>query len=299
MRCGQLLAIIASGCNHHPTSSVDADSTCAGFATGPIGGDRPVEVHVPPGYDCTPTPLVIMLHGYSASGPIEEAYLQVKPVADARNFLYAYPDGMIDSRGYHFWNATDACCNFDGSTVDDSAYLSQLVVEIGQHYNVDPARVFFMGHSNGGFMSYRMACDHADQIAAIASLAGAMWNDVSRCKPTTTVATLEIHGTADTTIKFAGGLEGSHAYPGAQTTVTDWATLDGCTTTADTSPPPLDLDTSVAGAETTITTYASGCRPGGGGVLWTMTGSEHIPPLSSQFAADVIDFLLSHPKPSP
>lgn len=278
------------------TGAPPADGAAAD--AGPIGGDRPVDVHVPKGYvPGTPTPLVIMLHGYTASGAIEESYLGITPLSDSMGFLYAHPDGLVDKTGNRYWNATDACCDFTPTNVDDSGYLSTLIVQISQHYSVDPKRVFFMGHSNGGFMSYRMACDHADQIAAIVSLAGAMPSDASLCKPSTQVSVLEIHGTADTVIGYTGGQNLGHAYPGAQTSVADWVTLDGCASSADTSSPNLDLDAVLPGNETTVSKWASGCKPGGHVELWTITGGSHIPTLSSSFTKDFIDFLFAHPKP--
>jgi polyhydroxybutyrate depolymerase len=266
---------------------------------GGIGGSRPVAVHVPPGYvQGTAMPLVIMLHGYSATAKIEELYLQLTALSDSRGFLYAAPDGLVDKQGNQYWNATDACCDIYGTGVDDSTYLSTLIKQIQAHYTVDPKRVFFVGHSNGAFMSYRMACDHADQIAAIASLAGAMWTDVTKCAAQAPVSILEIHGTADQTIDYNGGTQiPGHPYPGAVTTVNDWVTLDGCATTADTSSPPLDLDGTIAGAETTVTKFAAGCKPGGHAELWTITGGAHIPNLTLGFSPAVIDFLLAHPKP--
>ena len=98
-------------------------------------------------------------------------------------------------------------------------------------YSVDPKRVFVLGHSNGGFMSYRMACDHADTIAAIASLAGATFDDPSMCKPSEHVSVLQIHGTADQTIKYTGDQIIGHTYPGAEKSVATWAKYDGCTGT--------------------------------------------------------------------
>jgi polyhydroxybutyrate depolymerase len=142
-----------------------------------------------------------------------------------------------------------------------------------------------------------MACDHADQIAAIVSLAGAMFDDVSRCAPKEPVAVLEVHGTADTIIPYAGGMIQGHAFPGATTTVSDWATIDGCDAMADTSAPPLDLESALAGAETTVTSYAAGCKPGGHAELWTIQGASHIPTFSPTFASGAIDFLLAHAKP--
>jgi polyhydroxybutyrate depolymerase len=264
----------------------------------PLGGSRPVSIHVPPGYVAgIPAPLVIMLHGYSASGAIEESYLMLTPLSDARGFLYAYPDGTVDANGLHFWNATDACCDIGNTMVDDSAYLSALIRQIEARYTVDPKRVFLVGHSNGGFMAYRMACDHADQIAAIASLAGAMFADVTACGAGTPVSVLHIHGTSYTVINYAGASILGHPYPSAKTTVEDWATIDGCVTDPDTSAPPLDLDSSLAGNETTIASYATNCKPGGHAELWTIQGGSHIPTLSPGFAADVIDFLFAHARP--
>ena len=256
-----------------------------------------MSVYVPSAYNAAKgAPLVVMLHGYSVSGGLEEIFLRLKPVAEARGFLYAYPNGTVDGKGNRFWNATDACCNMDGAAVDDSAYLTSLVTEIGTRYKVDPKRVFFIGHSNGGFMSYRMACDHADVIAAVVSLAGATWADPAKCHPSAPVAVLQIHGTKDTEVLY-DGKPSVPAYPSAKTTVESWATNDGCALTADTTGAPLDLDTSIPGAETQVAKYASGCKPGGHAELWTIQGGSHIPGFGDAFAPDVIDFLFAHPKP--
>lgn len=290
----------STGAGGGSTTSTGAASGGADAGTGPIGGDRPVTVNVPASYaPGKAAPLLILLHGYSASGAIEDAYLGVAAEADKRGFLYAHPDGTVDSQGNRFWNASDACCNLDPvpSKVDDSAYLSKLVADISARYTVDPKRVYFFGHSNGGFMSYRMACEHADKIAAIVSLAGAMPADTSKCNPAAPVAVLEIHGTADTVIDYNGAAINGHPYPGVTTTVGDWVKLDGCATTADTTAAPLDLDTSIPGDETTVSKYAAGCKPGGHAELWTIMGGSHIPVISMAFTPNVFDFLVAHPKP--
>jgi len=262
-----------------------------------IGGDRPVMVHVPSSYQHgTPTPLVVMLHGYGADGEVEEVYLDITAQADQRGFIYATPDGTIDSTGMRFWNATDACCDLFGTKVVDSTYLSSVITQIAATYTIDPKRVFLVGHSNGGFMAHRMACDHADQIAAIASLAGAQWNDLGKCTPSEAVSAVEIHGTADMTISYTGGNINGHAFPAATTTASDWVGLDGCATTADTSAPAIDLDSSLAGNETTISAW-TGCKNSTHVELWTIAGGGHIPTLSSSFTPDVIAYLFAHAKP--
>jgi polyhydroxybutyrate depolymerase len=247
---------------------------------------------------------VLVLHGYSGSGAeVDEAYLKLSPEAAKRGFLYATPDGTADKDHKRFWNATDACCDFFGSQqVDDSAYLSAVIDGIAARFAVDRTRVYVLGHSNGAFMAYRMACDHADKIAAIVSLSGAMWNDPTRCRPRRPVGILEIHGTADGTVHYRGGDLGApdgalpvpRVYPSATQTVADWVAFNGCDTVADTTVPPLDLDSSISGAETTILRYAAGC---GGHVrveLWSIQGGAHIPSLSAQFLPAVFDFLYAH-----
>jgi polyhydroxybutyrate depolymerase len=278
------------------TSTSSGGTGGAGGDAPPVGGDRPVEVIVPSSYKAgTATPLLILLHGYSVAGQVEEIYLQLAPLAEEHGYLYAYPTGTIDKQGQYFWNATDGCCNFDGSTVDDSAYLSSLITEIAGRYTVDPKRVYLVGHSNGGFMSYRMACDHADQIAAIVSLAGAMWEDSSKCAPSGPVSVLQLHGTDDQSVPYEGDPAG--LVPSAETTVKDWASFDGCDLTPDSSAPPIDFDGVLAGDETTVERYAKGCKGGAGVELWSIEKGTHVPNLSMTAREQIFGFLAAHPKP--
>ncbi len=129
-----------------------------------------------------------------------------------------------------------------------------------------------------------------------------MPTDATGCKPSAPVATLEIHGSADTVILYDGGtiLQGNAtlvAYPPVTTTVADWTSLDGCSTTADTSSPNITLDALLPPDQTTVTKYDSGCKTGGHTELWTIVGGEHIPTLSPTFTPDFIQFLYDHPRP--
>jgi len=255
-------------------------------------GDRPFQLYIPESYDgAQPVPLVIGLHGYTSHSAEMESYFTLADEAERRGFLYAMPDGTLDRGRDQFWNATNACCDFNGSNVDDSAYLSELIETVESSYSVDADRVFILGHSNGGYMSHRMACDHADQITAIASLAGMVWADPSRCTPSEPVSVLQIHGTADDTVAFAGSAFSSNrAYPGAEQTVALWRDLNGCTDVVDSSAPNLDLDIAVMDAETTVTRYTDGCDDGTRVELWRMDGSGHVPRLTDAFTPAVIDF---------
>ena len=129
-----------------------------------------VLVRVPDG-GSPPFPLVVFLHGYNSNAQESESFFAFGDEVEAAGMLYATPNGTQDLLALRFWNATDACCDFFGSGVDDSTYLVNLVAAIDSAVGVDPRRRFFVGHSNGGFMSYRMACDHADEVAAVVSIA--------------------------------------------------------------------------------------------------------------------------------
>jgi polyhydroxybutyrate depolymerase len=259
------------------------------------GADRPVKLHVPPTYACDKAaPLVIMLHGYGVTSQSEEAYLNLLAESDKRGFLYAAPDGVKDATTNEYWNATDACCDYYGSKVDDAAYLSSVIKDVEAAFNVDARRVYVIGHSAGGFMAHRMACEHADQIAGVVSLEGAMYQDPKKCPGTGPVSVLEIHGTSDAVIAYGGGFIGVNAFPSAPTTVADWAAIDACGA-PDTSGAPLDLDALLPGNETTITAYA-GCKGGTSVQLWTVQNGAHFPTLSPAFAPSVLDFLYAQQK---
>jgi polyhydroxybutyrate depolymerase len=181
--------------------------------------------------------------------------------------------------------------------VDDSAYLEAIIEQVQATYNVDPGRIYLFGVSNGGFMSYRMACDHADKIAAIVSFAGATWLDAARCKPSQPVSVLEIHGTADEDVPFDGGQEyAGHPFPSAATTVAEWASYNGCGPNRAPTGLRLDLGSALPGDETDVSRF-DGCPAGGTVELWTVEGGTHILPFTSAFTPSVVEFLFGHPKP--
>jgi polyhydroxybutyrate depolymerase len=282
-----------------PTSTPAAApaTVAASVSTVAAPVDRPYDVVVPKSYTgATAFPLVVLLHGYTANGALQEFYFKLQPLAEARGFLYVHPDGLKDGVGNGFWNATDACCDLGNKGVDDVAYLTSILDQVQAKYKVDPKRIYFVGHSNGGFMSYRMACDRADRVAAIVSLAGDTWADTTRCKPSQPVSILQIHGTKDSTIPYNGGQIQGHKFPSAETTVATWAAYNGCSSAPTGSPNKLDLDAKIEGAESTVSAY-SGCKLSAAVELWTIDGGIHTPPLSDSFPAAIIDFLLAHRKP--
>jgi polyhydroxybutyrate depolymerase len=295
------LLVVSTGCGTAPGGDNPADPSAAPSTTTTVRvGDRPVSVHVPaaavdPSAGSTAMPLVLSLHGYTSDGADQESYLRITAEADRRGFLYAYPEGTVDRGGDRFWNATDACCDLYRSGVDDSRYLSEVITALRAAYPVDARRVYVMGHSNGAFMAFRMACDHADQITAIAAFNGAMWQDASRCRPSVPVSVLAIHGTADGSIAYGGGSIDGRAYPSADRTATDWAGFNRCGGAA-TEAPALDVISDLPGSETAVREF-TGCAGGSAVRTWTIDGGVHVPRLAPAFTPAVLDFLLARTRP--
>ena len=154
---------------------------------------------------------------------------------------------------------------------------------------------YFVRHSAGGFMAYRTACDEASRIAAVVSLSGATEYDPQDCAPSEPVSILEIHGTADTVVAYAGGFIGVEPFPSATQTAETWAAYDGCGETPESSPLSRDVVLPV-GLDADVDRW-SGCAGGAGVELWTVQGGLHQPFLAADFGAQILAFLLAHPKP--
>lgn len=251
--------------------------------------DRPAMV-VRPNQWNGPAPLIVLLHGYTSSAAIEDVYLGVSRVARTMGVFVLLPNGTVDADGNPFWNATPACCDFGHTDVDDVGYLRDLVHEATSRLPIDPARVYFFGHSNGGFMSYRMACEMSDEVAAIAVLAGSDFEDATACVPTAPVSLFHMHGTDDDSILYAGQPGG---YPGAESVVARWAAYAHCNEEPVTLPATLDLVSAIDGAETDVIHY-DGCDTGFDVQLNRMNGAGHVPYFAAGAMDGIVAWLTAH-----
>lgn len=301
-----ILALLLVACGAGPAESgatapttrplVDAragSTPASNAAPDPLIAARPYQMMKPEGRDpAVARPLVLLLHGYMGSGKGADDYIKMSAVAEKKNFLLAYPDGTKDPSGKRFWNASPASCNVDDN-VDDVAYLRAVIADMKRRFNVDPKRVYVVGHSNGGFMAYRLACKASAEIAAVVSLGGASLS----CTPTNPVAALEVHGEDDDFIRYDGGKLpcAPIAYPSAKATVSEWATNNGCESTLAATTEKHDLESNAAGAETAVARHA--CKQGAA-ELWTIKNGSHMPSLVPSAAEQLYAFLESHPKSS-
>jgi polyhydroxybutyrate depolymerase len=289
-----LFNVLLGGCRTTPPTVTTTAATPD--AAPDLVRARPYHLEVPSTVDGGPMPLVVLVHGYGSSGLGHDNYFGLSRQTKARGVLLAMPDGTRDHTGKLFWNATDACCNFDNLAIDDVAYLDAIIDDVSSKQRVDPKRVYIIGHSNGGFMAHRYACERSNRVAAVVALAGVPWSDASRCAGKG-VSILQVHGDADRIIDYAGGnsFGNGKPYPSAEAAVGAWAVRDGCGTTRHVLGPALDFDSAVAGAETTREAYD--CPAGIDVALWRMKGSGHVPQFDARFATAALDFLLSHARP--
>lgn len=159
---------------------------------------RNYNVHVPPGFSDSDTlPLVLNLHGLLMNAVSQETYSGFSPIADRERFIVVYANGISNS-----WNTFNI--PYHGG-VDDVGFLSALIDTLHTHYHINLNRVYSTGMSNGGFMSYRLACELSGRIAAIASVTGSMTDSMMYyCNPARPVPVMRIHGTSDLIVNYNG-----------------------------------------------------------------------------------------------
>lgn len=193
------------------------------------GLQRTFYVHVPSQYAPTlGTMLVLNFHGFSNSALIQRVISRMDASSDKHGFIAVYPEGVATS-----WNAGDCCGTAWNNSVDDVGFVKAMVARLESDWCVDPKRVYSTGYSNGGFFSYRLACEMADTFAAIAPVAGEMGIDPATCKPSRPVPVLDFHGTSDPIVPYGGGMPlvqnlGIIDFRGTDQTISIWRNKDGC-----------------------------------------------------------------------
>lgn len=261
-------------------------------------GERPASVAIPSDYDPTKShPLVILLHGRGAFGELQANFWGMFDVIDDKQFVFVYPDAIQNTGLGIEWNSAPGCC--DADEVDDFGYISGLIEEAQQIYNVDADRVYLIGHSSGGFMSFAMACERSELITAIVSLAGLTFEGSENCQPSTLpVSVLAAHDPEDQTVLYEGF---SGFSLGAVETVERFAERAGCDLDSSTALDRIDL-TGDGALETDRLSYSVGCAEGIDMERWTIVnedcgpacGNAHIPIFSDAWADMTVDWLFSH-----
>jgi polyhydroxybutyrate depolymerase len=161
-------------------------------------------VHVPPKYDAKkPIPVVLALHGAMMDGKLMEYFSGLNDTADRHHFIVVYPNGTSPVPGlFQTWNAGKFPGELNKAKADDVKYLGKVLDDVESAFTVDKKRVYAAGLSNGAMMSYRLAAEMSDRIAAIMPVAGTM--AVEKYEPKQPVSVLHIHGTKDALVPYEG-----------------------------------------------------------------------------------------------
>ena len=222
---------------------------------------------------------------------------------NARGMIGVFPDGVAGPvRGIRTWNAGNCCAYSQAADIDDVGFIDKLVSRVRRQYSVDPDRVYAIGHSNGGMLSYRLACELPGVFAAIAPVEGAI-DDTHPCRPRHRMNVLIIHGRLDRNVPWDGGSGTGYSqvdYASVTQAVDRWRRINHCEST---------WTVTVDGA--LRTKDAQGCDPDGAVRLRALADGNHEwpgggdrsfiagPPSHALDATDdALDFFLAHPATS-
>jgi polyhydroxybutyrate depolymerase len=181
-------------------------------------------LHVPAAYQPGQSvPLLLAFHSRSTDGREILRTSQFVAWAAEKNFIVVAVNGAVYN-GASSWNAGNCCTNATTYQENDLLLASTIIDFIESTYAVDQTRVWAAGHSNGGMMAYRLACDLSDKITAIAVVAGVQMDPT--CNPTKPVSVIHLHGNLDPTIPFYGG--GKFETPSIYSSIEEFAKVNGC-----------------------------------------------------------------------
>lgn len=166
--------------------------------------ERTFIVNYPSYYDGTVAmPLVFNFHGYTSNSTEQMFYGDFRQILEREGFIVVHPQGTLINGQAH-WNVGGFTM---GSTTDDVGFTEAMIDYLSENYNIDSERIYATGMSNGGYMSYKLACELGDRFAAIASVTGSMTTETfDDCNPSHPTPILEIHGTSDLIVAYNGNI---------------------------------------------------------------------------------------------
>ncbi|MFT4779406.1 MAG: polyhydroxybutyrate depolymerase [Flavobacteriales bacterium] len=187
-------------------------------------------------------PLVLVCHGYGGTAQGIMDYSEFNALAEEFGFAVCYPQGTLDGSNTPFFNVGYDFQN--NETVDDVAFVENLVASLQSMYSLSGEDVFCTGMSNGGDFSYMLACQASETFKGVAPVAGMIMQDImDSCNPVNEVSILEIHGTQDNVTYWQGdpnNNDGWGAYPSIPNTISFFTNLFGLTTLNSNTFPNID-----------------------------------------------------------
>lgn len=238
-------------------------------------------VHVPASYNAaTPVPVILSFHGYSGTASGMDHGSGFSPLADTKNFLAVYPQGLLDGdSGKPFW-ASVGTIDYG---IDDVLFVSNVLDDLQKKFCVDTRRIYATGFSNGGGMTGFLACRLAERIAAFAPISGNFYALPGGCEPGRPVPILNFHGTKDGLLPYNGipvNVNPRWPLPAIPQWLQEWANRDGCVH----GPTVFLQDSHVTGEQWT------GCQGNATVVHYRIEGGGHSgpPPINGRSPAMVM-----------
>jgi polyhydroxybutyrate depolymerase len=169
---------------------------------------RTYRIHIPADLQVAPA-LVFVLHGGGGTGEGMERTLTLggfNSLSDQQKFIVVYPDGIEKNWNDGRKNVSDPAHQ---QNIDDVSFFTTLIENLTNEFDVDPHRIYVTGISNGAMMSYRLAFEIPEKIAAIAPVAGAIPTDLLEYSISDEpLSVCIISGTHDPLVPWEGGLVG-------------------------------------------------------------------------------------------
>ncbi len=159
-----------------------------------ISGGRPrcYLLYVPPGYDpARASPVVLALHGFAGNAAGLRSIAVWEPVADREGFLVVYPDGSSFPQRWNIGPRANI------PSVDDVQFIRDVIGDLSEIAAIDQARIYVTGFSNGGQMVHRIACQLADEVAAVGIVDGFDAGMLDECAPPRPIPVMAFFGTAN------------------------------------------------------------------------------------------------------
>ena len=205
-----------------------------------MGARRSYLVHIPSGYNPQNSlPLVVVIHGAFDTAQGMEKFSGFSDLADRENFIVMYPNGMGILGFFQHWNAGHCCGKAASDHVDDVGFVAAAIEDVSARLKIDTDRIYMVGFSNGGMLTYRFAAERGDLLAAFAPLAASIGGKPSDEEPEWRIpdpirplSMITFHGLADDDITYEGGVSrhrgGTRTFWPVEKSVEFWVRHNGC-----------------------------------------------------------------------
>lgn len=263
--------------------------------------DRGYDLVTPEGTGDSPIPLIIAIHGYTHDG--HQMRMLTAPGGDIQHsdsldalarqegFAVAYPYGTkIRALPGRCWNAGGGINGFAPvgdparrKDIDDVRFFRELLERLKKDLTLDTRRIYLVGISNGGAMAQRLAMEHPELWAAVATVAGCnQFAAAQRIQPSAPMSVLHIHGTGDTIWPYNGGkVSGVGLMQSAEDSVAGWVEANGAVKAEDQPLPTVNKEDPTTVSRTRYQNRETGhevefYKIEGGGHAWPR-GQQYLP----------------------